>query len=378
MKNIFVLFLIFSFLFIDSFADYPTKQGKKVFSGSIHSRPGERRSDLKGGFYLGEESKNFRGVQLLSQGCSANAYLRERSEYGQSLLVTLQPNPLTVNCTSIVGTNTVRARVNNFDNKFFSKDAIVDFGLQRYRIIKVIDHNSISLCKVVKKRCEDFKFEKNFRDNLILPAFYYKSKARVKNNVITFVSGDYPPNFAKRVFRNKLLSIEIDGKWFFLKERLDRFSFSFSSNNKAIFNGEEKDVLMRFQPTYTVELVLKRTSGQGLEESWMVRSDYDGWRYKSSGSGVATNKPHIFRIGNRDLLNISSHSIYSKNKIIAPEIVLGKNKNSSIRLLSGMGDPDGKIVADIGSIYTRRDGKIGKTLYIKESGSDSHGWKAVE
>ncbi|BAF72675.1 hypothetical protein [Sulfurovum sp. NBC37-1] len=377
MKSIILLFLVFSFTV--TFADYPTKEGKKIFAGSIHSRAGEKRSDLKGGFYLGEESKNFRGVQILSQGCSANAYIRERSEYGQSLLVTLQPNPLTVNCSSIIGTNTVRAKVNNFDNKFFSEDAIVDFGLQRYRIVEVIDRSTVSLCKVVKNRCEDFKFKKSFSDNLVLPAFYYKSKARVKNNVVTFVSGDYLPSFAKRAFRKRLLSVEIDGEWYFLQKRLDRFSFSFSDSNRAIFNDEERDVLIRFQPTYTVELVLKRTSGQGLEESWMVRSDYDGWRYKSSGSGVAKNKPHIFRIGNKDLLTISPHSISSKNKIIAPEIVfLDENKNSSIRLLSGMGDPNGKIIANIGSIYTRRDGKIGKTLYIKESGRDSYGWRAIE
>lgn len=366
-------------LSVESFADYPEEQGNKVFAGSIQSRPGEKRSDLKGGFYLGEKNKDFRGVQLLSQGCSANAYLRERSKYGQSLLVTLQPNPLTVNCTSVVGSNTVNARVNNFDNEFFSKDAIVDFGLQRYRIIKVIDRNTVSLCRVVKKRCENFKFEKKIRDNLVLPSFYYKSKARVEKNIITFTSGDYPPKFAKRVFKNKLLSVKIDKKWFFLKKRLDRFRFSFLSDDDGKnFNTEEKDVLMRFQPTYTVELVLKRTSGQGLEESWMVRSDYDGWRYKSSGSGVAINKPHIFRIGKYDLLTLSSDSLKSQNKIITPEIVFGSNNNSNIRLLSGTGDPDGEITADVGSIYTRRDGQPGKTLYIKESGNDSLGWRVVK
>jgi hypothetical protein len=43
---------------------------------------------------------------------------------------------------------------------------------------------------------------------------------------------------------------------------------------------------------------------------------------------------------------------------------------------SGTGSPEGRIIAPIGSLYTRTDGSPGSTLYVKESGSGSTGWTA--
>jgi len=45
--------------------------------------------------------------------------------------------------------------------------------------------------------------------------------------------------------------------------------------------------------------------------------------------------------------------------------------------LSGVGDPEGVVVADIGTIYTRSDGGVGTTFYVKEAddGLDT-GWAA--
>lgn len=43
---------------------------------------------------------------------------------------------------------------------------------------------------------------------------------------------------------------------------------------------------------------------------------------------------------------------------------------------SGVGTPEGTVVAPIGSLYTRLDGGTGTTLYIKESGTGNTGWVA--
>lgn len=49
----------------------------------------------------------------------------------------------------------------------------------------------------------------------------------------------------------------------------------------------------------------------------------------------------------------------------------------STRIYSGNGSPNGRIPGDVGSIYLRRDGGIGSTFYVKESGgSGTSGWTA--
>ena len=46
------------------------------------------------------------------------------------------------------------------------------------------------------------------------------------------------------------------------------------------------------------------------------------------------------------------------------------------RVFSGIGTPEGSVVAGIGSIYMRSDGGANTSIYIKESGSDASGWVA--
>ena len=44
--------------------------------------------------------------------------------------------------------------------------------------------------------------------------------------------------------------------------------------------------------------------------------------------------------------------------------------------LNGLGSPEGRVAASVGAMYTRRDGRPGKTLYVKESGTSTTGWQA--
>ena len=54
----------------------------------------------------------------------------------------------------------------------------------------------------------------------------------------------------------------------------------------------------------------------------------------------------------------------------------GINFNSSVIWRTGAGSPEGAVTAAVGSLYTRTDGGLLTTLYVKESGAGNTGWVA--
>jgi hypothetical protein len=50
--------------------------------------------------------------------------------------------------------------------------------------------------------------------------------------------------------------------------------------------------------------------------------------------------------------------------------------NNGVVWIAGTGDPDGAVVAPVGSLFSRTDGGAITTLYVKESGTDENGWVA--
>jgi secreted PhoX family phosphatase len=50
--------------------------------------------------------------------------------------------------------------------------------------------------------------------------------------------------------------------------------------------------------------------------------------------------------------------------------------NNGAVWIAGTGDPDGAVVAPVGSLFSRTDGGASTTLYVKESGTDEKGWVA--
>ena len=58
-----------------------------------------------------------------------------------------------------------------------------------------------------------------------------------------------------------------------------------------------------------------------------------------------------------------------------PTELLGGSLNGAL-VLRGTGTPESAVTAPVGSLFTRRDGGAGTTLYVKESGSSSTGWVA--
>lgn len=43
---------------------------------------------------------------------------------------------------------------------------------------------------------------------------------------------------------------------------------------------------------------------------------------------------------------------------------------------AGTGSPEGVLVANVGSLYSRLDGGAGTSFYVKESGTGATGWAA--
>lgn len=54
----------------------------------------------------------------------------------------------------------------------------------------------------------------------------------------------------------------------------------------------------------------------------------------------------------------------------------GLNFNSNVIWITGAGSPEGAVTAAVGSLYTRTDGGLLTTLYVKESGAGNTGWVA--
>ncbi len=57
------------------------------------------------------------------------------------------------------------------------------------------------------------------------------------------------------------------------------------------------------------------------------------------------------------------------------DVVAGDGE--TVKVYNGYGSPEGVIVAGIGSIYMRKDGGSGTSVYAKESGTGASGWSAL-
>jgi hypothetical protein len=46
-------------------------------------------------------------------------------------------------------------------------------------------------------------------------------------------------------------------------------------------------------------------------------------------------------------------------------------------VLRGSGSPEGAVVASVGTLFLRTNGGASTTLYVKESGNGTTGWRAI-
>ena len=54
----------------------------------------------------------------------------------------------------------------------------------------------------------------------------------------------------------------------------------------------------------------------------------------------------------------------------------GGYTNNGVSYFAASGSPEGSVTASVGSLYSRKDGGAGTSLYVKESGTGNTGWVA--
>ena len=95
-----------------------------------------------------------------------------------------------------------------------------------------------------------------------------------------------------------------------------------------------------------------------------------------SGVGVLANPQTLDSHGKL------KQPVYIDEAVIASVTGLGNTPDHDtgvidfIPIVRGTGSPEGVVTAGIGTLYTRTDGGVGSTLYVKESGSGNTGWSA--
>lgn len=80
-------------------------------------------------------------------------------------------------------------------------------------------------------------------------------------------------------------------------------------------------------------------------------------------------------------LNVSGTNVITPALTLGDEVVIKRYTATPVTAYinlfsSGIGSPQGVVIAPVGSIYTRTDGGTSTTLYIKESGTGNTGWVA--
>jgi hypothetical protein len=75
------------------------------------------------------------------------------------------------------------------------------------------------------------------------------------------------------------------------------------------------------------------------------------------------------------------NSAVTKHRFVGGDLVIGTagkglDFGSSVLWRTGAGTPEGVVTAAVGSLYTRTDGGLLSTLYVKESGAGNTGWVA--
>lgn len=89
-----------------------------------------------------------------------------------------------------------------------------------------------------------------------------------------------------------------------------------------------------------------------------------------------------------ELINTNRYQDFSLETLKTPEGIARLNSilsqlsenissdNESVRILQGVGTPEGSITAGIGSLYMRTDGSTDTSVYRKETGTGNTGWIA--
>jgi hypothetical protein len=92
--------------------------------------------------------------------------------------------------------------------------------------------------------------------------------------------------------------------------------------------------------------------------------DYDAQYFWQSYRSIEQWMDQVVSKGDVQVASLSADEI----------TVTGTVTLDAVAWQSGIGSPEGVVVAAVGSLYTRTDGGAGTTLYVKESGTGNTGW----
>ena len=90
---------------------------------------------------------------------------------------------------------------------------------------------------------------------------------------------------------------------------------------------------------------------------------------------VPTGGNHYFAINNVNKLTVVGNNVnIPDGNLVVGTSGKGVQLSGGITWTSGSGSPEGVVTAPVGSLYSRSDGGLLTSLYVKESGSGNTGW----
>lgn len=117
-------------------------------------------------------------------------------------------------------------------------------------------------------------------------------------------------------------------------------------------------------------------------------TDYQGVIFLSGTSWVDTRDRRLYILSAYDFATDANAarlphlSVYEIKAGTTPEPPIPpvepivRPRTSEVRMMSGRGSPEGRVRAEVGTLYIREDGGENTTLYVKEFNSGKIGWRA--
>lgn len=123
-------------------------------------------------------------------------------------------------------------------------------------------------------------------------------------------------------------------------------------------------------------------SGAGNYAGIQLTNNATGYDYNTGVQIVTVGTAGYIRNFSNDSLYFSTNGYSTKAEITAAGDLTISTSGKGISLpggitwTSGSGSPEGVVTAPVGSLYSRSDGGLLTSLYVKQSGSGNTGWAA--
>jgi hypothetical protein len=137
----------------------------------------------------------------------------------------------------------------------------------------------------------------------------------------------------------------------------------------ANFSVARIDAAQTFTGTQSIEGIVNVRSGNAIRFNNPTNGNFSQISNSSGGEmRLATGG------GDALLLGGTGDATVSVGNLIIGTASKGVSLPGGITWTSGAGSPEGVVTAPVGSLYSRSDGGLLTSLYVKESGSGNTGW----